>query len=511
MPAAPPPPFRRRELWIPLAVSLVLAAAAFRHGPRTCDDAFITFRYSRNLADGLGLVYNPGEPVLGTSAPLFAVLLAPAAVAFGAEALPRAAAAAGIALLPAVAFLVYRYARRMAPPALAAGAALASLAPEESLRIFASGMETPLYLAGLLVSMELLARGRRREALAVSALLPFLHPEGVLLFPVLVLASRRRDGTWPLRDAALALVPAAVFAAAVRAWAGTLLPQALIAKSRIYVGPPGTAFEELARSLLEPLGTALAARLASVSPAADFAVVAAAAGIVAAVLVAARRSLGDPFVLAPGLFALAYLGAFSLGNPLIFPWYRAPLLLTATLALAGAAGRAAAEGAGGARSFGALSSRVLAAALLLAGAANAAAFRPAVVADREDLYRDAVSALGLSPSDVVAAPEIGAVGFYTRARVLDTLGLVSPESLPFHGGAWQERLARSGGGPRGWELPPGLLEALRPGYVVSLSSYLVPLLEADPAALQGYEKIAEYPTTRWGSSALLVFRRRAPK
>ena len=49
---------------------------------RSCpiyDDAFITFRYARNLAEGLGLVYNPGaewEPVLGTTTPLFALLLA---------------------------------------------------------------------------------------------------------------------------------------------------------------------------------------------------------------------------------------------------------------------------------------------------------------------------------------------------------------------------------------------------------------------------------------------------
>jgi hypothetical protein len=33
-------------------------------------DAYITFRYSRNLVEGLGAVYNPGERVMGfTSAP----------------------------------------------------------------------------------------------------------------------------------------------------------------------------------------------------------------------------------------------------------------------------------------------------------------------------------------------------------------------------------------------------------------------------------------------------------
>lgn len=40
------------------------------------DDAYITFRYARNLATGEGLVYNPGENFLGTTTPLLAILLA---------------------------------------------------------------------------------------------------------------------------------------------------------------------------------------------------------------------------------------------------------------------------------------------------------------------------------------------------------------------------------------------------------------------------------------------------
>src|SRR3989337_1683613 len=45
-------------------------------GPRTIDDAYITFRYAQNLIAGEGLVYNPGEAVLGTTTPVYAVLLA---------------------------------------------------------------------------------------------------------------------------------------------------------------------------------------------------------------------------------------------------------------------------------------------------------------------------------------------------------------------------------------------------------------------------------------------------
>ena len=43
------------------------------------DDAYISFRYARNLADGLGLVWNAGERVEGYTNFLWTLMLAPAA------------------------------------------------------------------------------------------------------------------------------------------------------------------------------------------------------------------------------------------------------------------------------------------------------------------------------------------------------------------------------------------------------------------------------------------------
>jgi hypothetical protein len=40
------------------------------------DDAFITYRYARNIASGYGFVYNLNEPVLGTTTPLYTLVLA---------------------------------------------------------------------------------------------------------------------------------------------------------------------------------------------------------------------------------------------------------------------------------------------------------------------------------------------------------------------------------------------------------------------------------------------------
>lgn len=39
------------------------------------DDAFITYRYAINFAEGFGLVYNIGEKILGTTSPLFALIV----------------------------------------------------------------------------------------------------------------------------------------------------------------------------------------------------------------------------------------------------------------------------------------------------------------------------------------------------------------------------------------------------------------------------------------------------
>src|SRR5262245_7083765 len=63
-------PSPRRSLDVVAACLLALAAAALLYGvvrtwPRTVDDAFITFRYAENLAEGAGPVFNPGERVEG--------------------------------------------------------------------------------------------------------------------------------------------------------------------------------------------------------------------------------------------------------------------------------------------------------------------------------------------------------------------------------------------------------------------------------------------------------------
>ena len=67
-----------RTRWRPLLAMLiggVGVAHVTYHLGYTLDDAYITFRYARNLTRGLGLVYNPGEYVKGYSNTFYTFLI----------------------------------------------------------------------------------------------------------------------------------------------------------------------------------------------------------------------------------------------------------------------------------------------------------------------------------------------------------------------------------------------------------------------------------------------------
>ena len=68
-------PIRTEWLLVASLVTLALLARLVP-GERMVDDAYITFRYARNLVEGAGFVYNPGERVLGTTTPLYTLLMA---------------------------------------------------------------------------------------------------------------------------------------------------------------------------------------------------------------------------------------------------------------------------------------------------------------------------------------------------------------------------------------------------------------------------------------------------
>jgi hypothetical protein len=222
------------------AMLLVAALMALRFFDHTADDAYIGFRYAHNLADGNGLVFNPGERVEGFTNFLW-VLLAALPLSIGRDPLP-AARFIGLACTLATIVCVVLAARRLTSrPSLAyAGALLVALSPGSAVWA-ASGMETALFTSLLTWSVWLVADGAEDGRLPIAAALlavaaAFTRPEGLLLALALVAASfPGRTGsrvTWN-RWAIWLIVFAALFLPYfLWRWAyfGALLPNTFYAK-----------------------------------------------------------------------------------------------------------------------------------------------------------------------------------------------------------------------------------------------------------------------------------------
>lgn len=197
----------RRPYVIGLVVAAVLwgVSAACRDA-WTCDDAFIVFRYARNLVDGLGLVFNAGERVEGFTDLLWVLWTAPA---FVLRVDPETWTQAwGIAAYAGAIFLLgldhLRLVRRLSAPAWAwIPLAAVGAAAHGDWNIWAtSGLETSaltfLFVAGY-VALAAGVPDSRRALLTgvIFGLATLLRPDGVLLAVVgglFVIARARRAG-----------------------------------------------------------------------------------------------------------------------------------------------------------------------------------------------------------------------------------------------------------------------------------------------------------------------------
>jgi hypothetical protein len=220
--------------WVLVGALLALAVAHAVQLRWVSDDAFISFRYARNLVDGLGLVYNDGERVEGFSNFLWTVGVAPF-LALGADPVAPSQIVGVLAYAATLVLLVRCTLRRRSwhVPLAALGCALHLHA-----RIFATGgLETSLFtfLVTAVVVATMEARGVRGYVLAstLAFLAALTRPDGAvfLLWPLLgALLDGRR-----LPSLAAAVLPAGVLGGIYLAWKlhyyGEVLPNTFYAKS----------------------------------------------------------------------------------------------------------------------------------------------------------------------------------------------------------------------------------------------------------------------------------------
>jgi hypothetical protein len=168
-------------LWPIGYISLVsgLIFASFRHW--AYDDPYITFRYARNLSEGLGFIYNTGEFVLSTTTPLFAILLAILGLFW--ENIPELANLIGAICLALGGYLIWRLGNLQGSPAVSWIGLL--LYPIFPLLLSTLGSEMPFYLVLVLGSFLLYAKRSYPWMALTAGLLVLIRADGILV-PIII-------------------------------------------------------------------------------------------------------------------------------------------------------------------------------------------------------------------------------------------------------------------------------------------------------------------------------------
>ena len=400
------------------------------------DDAWIHLNYARTLREHGTFAYFPGAPPsAGSTAPLFTLLEAVGFLVTSNEKL--LAILLGLAAHAGFLVAFARWAEQRLGDARWTALAVGLVALDGRVALLAvSGMETSLFLALTALAIERRLAGRAlASGLALGAAL-WVRPDAAILAAVFAIDTLLGDAgaasaaTGGGRDGkvrslgAFALV-ALAYAGLNLALSGHPLPATFAAKTAYYATRPRSAF--LTGDVAECFGSGAWVVFA------PFALIA--CGLVVHGLVRRRR---PTFRIEAGWAAalpLAYLIFLPYSHR--FTRYLVPAL--PALAILGVAGLQAIVRA---RAVSMMLRRLVLVATLVA----AVALHARLLAESADFYAFACRyhaerheqagrwlAAHTPPDAVVATHDVGAIAYYSRRRIVDAAGLVSPEVTPWIG------------------------------------------------------------------------------
>lgn len=225
---------------------VLLAAVIVNHPGFYNDDLWITFRYAQNLVSGHGLVFNPGEWVLATTAPAYAIALALLSLPLGDVRMAGLVLGwLGFVAMGGGLYLLFEHMRRGAGFCAFVAAGLCAI---DGAMKYQFGMESHLATGLGFLIVYLHVSGRRPYLLGtLMALMLLMRPDAVFLGAVVAL-SAFLNWRVPWR----ALIP---FAAIVGIWAlwawptyGSPVPHSVGAKYEL--GQASTAQFQFVTELL---------------------------------------------------------------------------------------------------------------------------------------------------------------------------------------------------------------------------------------------------------------------
>ncbi|MFK7987283.1 MAG: hypothetical protein AB8I08_14760 [Sandaracinaceae bacterium] len=409
---------RADHLWWGLsAVGFALACWGF-HDLRH-DDAFITFRYGQNLAEGVGPVFNPGQRILGTTSGGHLLLSAAGHAIVGHEALPTLMNVLGVGGWVLSASAIRRLLHDAVGPHLAILVGLAVLVGAGGSANWVA-LETDLAFAAALWAMCQSRAERHVWAAVLAGAAVVLRPDYGLL-PLLLAIPMLRLG-WPraLRCGGAYMLTAAPWYTFAWLYYGSPVPQSA-----------GTKFQRV------ELATYLAHELRhiarSVVPVVESDVQAGAIWLLI-VLASVQLVRTAPRLWILPAFGLLHLAGYLFLRPFVeHTWHLHPAAVLACAVTLGGVAAMALDTTRGRRgavfAFMAIASAFYGVKTLTLADAHAAGYWSGA---RHRAYVEAAERIAREgdEGDVIVALEVGTLAYYAGREMHDLGGLVTTAALP---------------------------------------------------------------------------------
>ncbi len=391
-----------RNFWIGCAVIVICRLLASWILP-TYDDAFITYRYAINFVAGHGLVYNIGERVMGSTAPLFALISS--IPAFIHVSIPKFFVVFNTCCDICSLYIVYKFLLKDNALAFLLTVCFFAIDPMIN-RISIGGMEADLFLLLSLSGLALYFTNRKLYAFLLLPVLYFLRPEAVILLFILLCYDLYVTRKLPIVYGFMAIFILGLPIFFIYSYYGQALSQSVVAKSTM----GRETIPHLIKNIYfpDPLFIAF---------------------VPLAIYGFLQQFKKSKFAFLVGLWAFSYSAAYLIRGPYVWSWYSFSIQFVMLV-------------------FAAIGTSLLIQKFLppLANANSKFAYLlllPLIVwiavfaykgrsGVETHVYSELEKDFGNDSSmknRIIFADDIGAIGYFSHADIYDDVGLVTPIAL----------------------------------------------------------------------------------